>query len=375
MKKLLGIVVLSLLLIHPVFTSQSFAEKYAVENPDRFDDEKYKELDCNLGKNNPSKTDYWGPVEKSKNIDTDWYHSSAWGLWSKRAAEYIHGKSLGVCVNKNGTGFYYTAAGQYSTKKKKNQSWVNITSHIGKRAWVWEAGNVYGNSNKDFPVEIGQVKKLRVIYDYNFKSKGQYNNNISIWIRKFDEYRPYIEVMLKFDATARKHTKKKLKNLRTDNYEFDVYSTKGVEFKRKDEGLDYFFSIDAFEKYTKINKKGDYFIDIDLKHVFDYLLEKKLINYDDILPGFEVTTEIWDGAGEMKIKKLKYEIEIGEGKKLVYYIATAKNKKDDLFQMKSRRYSSASEAEKDVMERCKMFFEPYGKNKQKACYIYSIDKE
>ena len=49
----------------------------------------------------------------------------------------------------------------YEIKKKKNQSWVNITSHIGKRAWVWEAGNVYGNSNKDFPVEIGQVKKLR----------------------------------------------------------------------------------------------------------------------------------------------------------------------------------------------------------------------
>ena len=91
------------------------------------------------------------------------------------------------------------------------------------------------------------------------------------------------------------------------------------------------------------------------------------------MPGIEVTTEIWDGIGEMKIKKLKYEIEKGE--KLIKYVATAKNKKDNLFQMKSRKYSSASEAEKDVMERCKMFFEPYGKNMQKACYIYSIDKE
>ena len=77
----------------------------------------------------------------------------------------------------------------------------------------------------------------------------------------------------------------------------------------------------------------------------------------------------------MKIKKLKYEIEKGEKIKLIKYVATAKNKKDNLFQMKSRKYSSASEAEKDVMERCKMFFEPYGKNMQKACYIYSIDKE
>ena len=34
----------------------------------------------------------------------------------------------------------------------------------------------------------------------------------------------------------------------------------------------------------------------------------KLIENNDIVPGIEVTTEIWDGIGEMKIKKLKYEI-------------------------------------------------------------------
>ena len=56
------------------------------------------------------------------------------------------------------------------------------------------------------------------------------------------------------------------------------------------------------------------------------------------------------------------------------FVAIAKNKKDALFQMKSRKYSSASEAEKDVMERCKMFFEPYGKNMQKNCFIDSISE-
>ena len=91
------------------------------------------------------------------------------------------------------------------------------------------------------------------------------------------------------------------------------------------------------------------------------------------MPGIEVTTEIWDGIGEMKIKKLKYEIEKGE--KLIKYVAMAKNKKDNLYQMKSRKYFSISEAEEDVLKSCKLFFEPYGKNMQEACYIYSIDKE
>ena len=74
------------------------------------------------------------------------------------------------------------------------------------------------------------------------------------------------------------------------------------------------------------------------------------------MPGIEVTTEIWDGIGEMKIKKLKYEIEKGEKIKLIKYVATAKNKKDNLFQMKSRKYFSTAEAEEDVLKRCKLFF-------------------
>ena len=108
--------------------------------------------------------------------------------------------------------------------------------------------------------------------------------------------------------------KKKLKNLKTNNYEFNVYSSKGKEFERN----------------TKINKDGNYSIDINLKQVFYYLVERKLVKNTDIVPGIEVTTEIWDGIGEMKIKKLKYEIEKGE--KLIKYVATAKNKKDNLFQ-------------------------------------------
>ena len=60
---------------------------------------------------------------------------------------------------------------------------------------------------------------------------------------------------------------------------------------------------------TPVNETGDRFVDIDLRQVFDYLIEEKLISRDDILPGIEFGTEIWDGTGELKIRKLKYEIE------------------------------------------------------------------
>ena len=216
--------------------------------------------------------------------------------------------SLGVCIKQDGTGFYYTAVKSYSARAGKKQSWVNITSLIGKRAWTGSSGNRYGETNKDFPISIGEIKKFQLAYDYNFKSKGTYNNNITFFLRHPDDVKPFIEIMLKFDATARKHKKIRFKNLKTNNYEFIVWSNKGQESKRKIEGLEYFFSIDSFERNTKINKDGNYSIDINLKQVFDYLVERKLVKNTDIVPGIEVTTEIWDGIGEMKIKKLKYEI-------------------------------------------------------------------
>ena len=299
-----------LVLMFSVFTSYSFAEKYSVENIDKFKMNKDNKLDCNIYNENFSKIKYFGEVIKNDNIDTDWYLFDAWGIKHKRGIEknYKHGKSLGGCVKKDGTGYYYTAVKSFSAKAKKKQSWLNITSVIGQRAWIASEGNIHGKSNKNFPISIGEIKKFQLAYDYNFKSKGIYNNNITFWLRHHDDIKPFIEIMLKFDVTAKKHHKKKLKNLKTSNYEFNVYSSKGKESERKNEGLDYFFSIDAFEKNTKINKDGNYSIDINLKQVFDYLVERKLVKNTDIVPGIEVTTEIWDGIGEMKIKKLKYEI-------------------------------------------------------------------
>ena len=341
MRKILWIIIL----IFSFFTSHSFSEKYSITNPEKFQDEKQKGYHCNLSNDINKKScsgcenystrticcydedgkEIWkdpqynnsgkrisGQVKKSDNIDTDWYLFDAWGIKHKRGIEkkYKHGKSLGVCIKQNGTGFYYTAVKSYSAKAGKKQSWVNITSLIGKRAWTGSSGNRYGESNKDFPISVGEIKKFQLAYDYNFKSKGTYNNNITFFLRHPDDVKPFIEIMLKFDATARGHKKIRFKNLKTNNYEFIVWSNKGQISKRKTEieGLGYFFSIDSFEKSTKINKDGNYSIDINLKQVFDYLVERKLVKNTDIVPGIEVTTEIWDGIGEMKIKKLKYEI-------------------------------------------------------------------
>ena len=274
---------------------------YAVKNTLKYSIDN-RELHCNLS--NELVSFRKEIVSKGENIDADLYWVDLWGIRANRGIEYEHGKSLGVCIHKNGRGYYYTAVP--SIKDGRKRSWVGITYHIGRSAWSFL--NTFPRLNKDFPETIGNIKKLRVIYDYNFKSEGIYNNNISLWIKKPGSHRPFIEVMLKFDNTAIRKSQF-LGNFKTDNHEFYVYTNKGFEWKREDEGSGYFFTIDARDYKTSVNETGDRFVDIDLRQVFDYLIEEKLISNDDILPGIEFGTEIWDGTGELKIRKLKYEIE------------------------------------------------------------------
>ena len=58
MKKFIKI--LAPILMFSLFASYSFAEKYAVENPDRFANEKHQELDCNLSIRDWSICDAYG---------------------------------------------------------------------------------------------------------------------------------------------------------------------------------------------------------------------------------------------------------------------------------------------------------------------------
>ena len=57
-----------LVLMFSLFTSHSFAEKYAVENIDKFKMNKDNELDCNIVNENDSRIKYFGEVNKSDNI-------------------------------------------------------------------------------------------------------------------------------------------------------------------------------------------------------------------------------------------------------------------------------------------------------------------
>ena len=264
---------------------------YAVKNTLKYTIDN-RELHCNLS--NEYVSFRKEIVSKSENIDADLYEVNLWGIKRKSGIIYEHGKSVGVCIQKNGRGYYYTVVPQIIDGRK--ESWVAINYGIGRSAWSFL--NMSPRLNKDFPETIGNIKKLRVICDYNFKSEGLYNNKIVLWIKKPGSHRPFIEVMLKFDNTTIRKSQY-LGNFKTDNHAFYVYTHKIFEFK----------TIDARDYKTSVNETGDRFVDIDLRQVFDYLIEEKLISRDDILPGFLFATEIWDGTGELKIRKLKYEIE------------------------------------------------------------------
>ena len=78
-------------------------------------------------------------------------------------------------------------------------------------------------------------------------------------------------------------------------------------------------------------------------------------------------------------KKLKEEkLKLGKSKektKRIKYVAIAKNKKFDLVIIKSEKHNSISAAEDGAIRKCKLNFEPYGKEMQEACYIDSVGKE
>jgi hypothetical protein len=96
-----------------------------------------------------------------------------------------------------------------------------------------------------------------------------------------------------------------LPDLKTDNYKFTV--TRNYKEERKKEGLDYFFSVNAVMEGAWV-RKNSFRLDLNLRQVLDYLIDQKLISSDDILPGIDVTSEIWDGRGDVKINELKYDL-------------------------------------------------------------------
>ena len=168
MKRLLPVLsVLPLLLLGGCQTTN-----YAVKNPLKYSIDSH-ELHCNLaneysGAYTALPYSHQGIVSKSEIIDADLYKVSLWGIPHNRGIEYEHGKSLGVCIHKNGRGYYYTAVP--SIKAGRKRSWVNINYHIGGMWWGesqlgWtrlsrsQSGlNRSVPSNKDIPETIGNIR-------------------------------------------------------------------------------------------------------------------------------------------------------------------------------------------------------------------------
>jgi hypothetical protein len=283
---------------------------YAVKNLLKFSSDD-NEQHCNLDPDPDSmkgikRTHYKGAVTKNPINDADWYLAETWGIRFRdigsRMTDYEHGKSLGVCIHKKGKGFYYTAVPATAWGEKR--SWTNITYIIGHRGWVYSP---YAD-HVDFPACIGDIKKLQLIYDYSSKTEGFSNKNLTLWIKKFRGGRPFVEVMLKFeDSPSSRGMRESLPDLKTDNYKFSVTTNKGYKEERKKEGLGYFFSVNAVMEGAWFRKNG-FRLDLNLRQVLDYLIDQKLISSHDILPGIDVTSEIWDGRGDVKINELKYDL-------------------------------------------------------------------
>ena len=73
---------------------------YAVKNTLKYSIDN-RELYCNLS--NEYGSFRKEIVSKSENIDADLYEVNLWGIKRKSGIIYEHGKSVGVCIKKNGS--------------------------------------------------------------------------------------------------------------------------------------------------------------------------------------------------------------------------------------------------------------------------------
>jgi hypothetical protein len=56
------------------------------------------------------------------------------------------------------------------------------------------------------------------------------------------------------------------------------------------------------------NKNGEFDIEIEIKNIFNYLIQENILSEELILPGLELNTEIWYGKEDLEIKSLSYTL-------------------------------------------------------------------
>ena len=167
-----------------------------------------KKLHCNL--HDPkstwkyqSDTIYRKSLFSNSSVDANWYLAQTWGIKDGKKFNYKHGRSFGVCVNREGKGYFYTAEPSGNAKKL---SWVNVSYIIGGRGWYLPGKKhdmVPKNTNayNDFPVQVKNIKNLIIGSSYNFKGTGSYNHNLTLWLTEPNKFAPSVEVMIKFNRT------------------------------------------------------------------------------------------------------------------------------------------------------------------------------
>ena len=199
---------------------------------------------------------------------------------------------------------------------------------------------------------------------YPYKGSGRY----SFYATRYDYLRIAKTIMDDWNnnTCAGKYLKTIYERRINKNRKESSYEPKSAGSYSRKYGGQFHFDITGLSKRKILAMDGfggqQILIDFDIKRII-------VVNTMDMHYN-------WRKIVYKKIKEKK--LKLGKSKektKVIKYVATAKNKKDNLVQMKSRKYSSIYEAENDVLKRCKLFFEPYGNNMQEACYIYSIDKE
>lgn len=291
------------------FNNYSYSAKFEIKDINNYQSK--DNLDC-------SKDD--GAVSKT---NIQYYHTNFWNF--KALKKYKEGKSLGTCIYKDGSGWYWTAARLVNDPKGSPVSWVQPTYQIGSSPWQRSLDVTYSKDNKNFPLKVGNINSLNFNYNYSSIGKGFYNHNLTLWFKKNNlvskaEY----EVMLKFNGPqVVKHLRNPYCNKMGSGSKFlDDLVLKNITYKvcfkslernllesKTKGGTRDFGTVVMYPK--NINQKNTEFnIQLDIAKVINYLILNNIITNEYILPGLEINSEIWYGEEELKIKNLSYDLKL-----------------------------------------------------------------
>jgi hypothetical protein len=300
-------IILKIIIFILISQSSGFSKDYEVKKD--FYDKAYSDLDYDcLQKRNKAKL--WS------NFPINYYHANIWN-W-RNIKNFEDGKTIGICIKKRKRpGWYWTASKVSVNNKNEVTSWAQPTYQIGKSPWNRDLDY---KETKDFPIHIKKIRSLNFAYNYVSLGEGYYNHNLTLWLKNNKSKKKVdYEIMLKFngpqvDQYLREPYCNKLgKGSKTLN---DLILEKmGFKVCHKTSERNLFESDGSIEWDTIIfypqnlkNKNGEFDIEIEIKNIFNYLIQENILSEELILPGLELNTEIWYGKEDLEIKSLSYTL-------------------------------------------------------------------